>query len=145
MSICKDEIILASDLLTKVEELEQMIESVEKKINKGYNIVYAISIVPNSNSTMMLSSIPEYDFVEIISYKNILSQTDTKTAGFMDVSTPISTILSPSGAPSTVPYYSASAGGTISTLLIAPNINSIEIGAASYIKNLNIICYKKEV
>lgn len=145
MSIYKDEIILASDLLTKVEELEQMIESVEKKINKGYNIVYAISIVPNSNSTMMLSSIPEYDFVEIISYKNILSQTDTKTAGFMDVASPISTILSPSGAPSAVPYYSTSAGGTISTLLIAPNINSIEIGAASYIKNLNIICYKKEV
>ena len=123
MSICKDEIILASDLLTKVEELEQMIESVEKKINKGYNIVYAISIVPNSNATTMLPSIPEYDFVEIISYKNVLSQSDIKSSGVADMSTTISTLLSPSETPSQVPYYSTSSGGTIDTLLITPNVN----------------------
>lgn len=122
-----------------------MIESVEKKINKGYNIVYAISIQPNSNATMVLPSIPEYDFVEIISYKNVLSQSDMKSSGVSDMSTLISTILSPSGAPSAVPYYSTSSGGTIDTLLITPNVNQIEIGTASYIRNLNIICYKKEV
>lgn len=122
-----------------------MIESVEKKINKGYNIVYAISIVPNLNATTVLSSIPEYDFVEIISYKNVLSQNDMKSSGIADMSTTISTILSPSGAPSQVPYYSTSAGVTIDRLLITPNVNQIEIGTASYIRNLNIICYKKEV
>ena len=100
-----------------------MIESVEKKINKGYNIVYAISIVPNSNTSTVLSSIPEYDFVEIISYRDVLSHNDIKSSGVADTPSPISTILSPSGTPSSVPYYSTSSGGTINKLLITPSVN----------------------
>lgn len=122
-----------------------MIESVEKKINKGYNIVYAISIVPDSNTSTILSSIPEYDFVEIISYRDVLSYNDIKSSGVADTPSPISTILSPSGTPSSVPYYSTSSGGAINKLLITPSVNQIDIGNASYIRTLNIICYKKEV
>lgn len=122
-----------------------MIESVEKKINKGYNIVYAISIVPDSKTSTILSSIPGYDFVEIISYKDILSYNDIKSSGVADTYSPMSTILSPSGTPSSVPYYSTSSGRPINTLLITPSVNQIDIGNASYINTLNIICYKKEV
>lgn len=122
-----------------------MIESVEKKINKGYNIVYAISIVPNSNTNTILSSIPEYDFVEIVSYRDVLSYNDIKSSGVADTPSPISTILSPSGTPSSVPYYSTSSGRAINKLLITPSVNQIDIENASYISTLNIICYKKEV
>lgn len=122
-----------------------MIESVEKKINKGYKIVYAISIVPDSNTSTILSSIPEYDFVEIISYRDVLSYNDIKSSGVADTPSPISTILSPSGTPSSVPYYSTSSGRAINKLLITPSVNQIDIGNAAYISTLNIICYKKEV